>query len=110
MTSWSGWKNRILAFLSIFAAFSACEDPFAELDGTQGTEKPENPENPDGPQTPDTPDKPEDPEPDKPVVNPDENFVPDAASGLSVTQTPVHENGPKRGREAQIKAPVHENA
>ena len=97
MTSWSGWRNRILAFLSIFAAFSACEDPFAELDGTQGTEKPENSEKPDNPQTPDTPD-------------PDENFVPDAASGLSVTQTHVHENGQKRGREAQIKAPVHENA
>ena len=62
------------------AAFSACEDPFAELDGTTGTQKPGNtdkPVDPDNPGNPDTP--------DVPVVNPDENYTPDPASGLSVT-------------------------
>lgn len=78
----------IAAFAVAFSAFPSCEDPFSEIDGMTGTEKPVNPENPD---TPDNPDQPE--TPDKPVVNPDENFVPDEASGISVTPTKPDADG-----------------
>ena len=61
-----------------FTAFSACEDPFADIDGKPGTEKPVDPDNPDNPDTPQNPGN------DKPVQNPDENYVPDPESGLSV--------------------------
>ena len=62
-----------------FAAISACEDPFAEIDGKPGTQKPGNTDKPVDPNNPDNPDT-----PDVPVVNPDENYTPDPASGLSV--------------------------
>ena len=73
-----------MALAVAFAAFSACEDPFAEIDGKPGTQKPVDPENPDNPENPGNQDTPQNPDPDKPVQNPDENYTPDAASGLSV--------------------------
>ena len=74
-------KRLIILFTAAavaFTAFSACEDPFADIDGKPGTEKPVDPDNPDNPDTPQNPNT------DKPVQNPDENYVPDPASGLSV--------------------------
>lgn len=82
--------THLIAISIALMALSACEDPFAELDGVQGTEKPADPSDPSDPSDPD---KPVNPDPDKPVVNPDENFVPDAASGLSVTPTKPDADG-----------------
>ena len=75
-----GMKRIIPFFIAAIiglTAFSACEDPFAGIDPTPGTQQPDTPENPSEPENPDA----ENP----PVQNPDENYVPDPASGISVT-------------------------
>ena len=73
--------KRILSYFAAlavaFAAFSACEDPFADIDNMTGTEKPGNTEKPVDPENPGNPETPGNP--DTPVVNPDENYTPDPA-------------------------------
>ena len=87
--------KRILSYFTAlavaFAASSACEDPFAELDGKPGTQKPGNTETPVDPENPGNTETPGNP--DTPVVNPDENYTPDAASGLSVNPTKPDADG-----------------
>ena len=87
--------KRILSYFAAlavaFAAFSACEDPFADLDGMTGTEKPGDTEKPVDPENPGNPEMPGNP--DTPVVNPDENYTPDPASGISVNPTKPDADG-----------------